>query len=65
MFPPLVLVELALYHQSNGGTEMFPPLVMEMQTGSTNNHISHIFFVLAASMCWWELVSSTSTNGAL
>jgi hypothetical protein len=26
---------------------------MEMQTGSTNNHISWIFFVLAAPMQWW------------
>jgi hypothetical protein len=52
MFPQLVLVEQALYYQSIGGTEMFPQLVMEMQTGSTNNHISQIFFVLAASMYW-------------
>ncbi len=26
-------------HQYTGGTDMFPPIVMEMQTGSTNNHI--------------------------
>jgi hypothetical protein len=26
---------------------------MEIQTGSTNNHISQIFFVLAAPMQWW------------
>jgi hypothetical protein len=33
---PLVLVELALYHQCIGGTNTVPPLVMEVQTGSTN-----------------------------
>ncbi len=38
------------HHQCNGGTNTVPPLVMEMQTGSTNNHISRIFFVLAAPM---------------
>jgi hypothetical protein len=27
---------------------MFPPLIMEIQTGSTINHIFQIFFVLAA-----------------
>jgi hypothetical protein len=41
MFPALVLVELAMYNQCVGGTEMFPPyiggtdmfppLLMEMQ----------------------------------
>jgi hypothetical protein len=40
-----------------GGTKMFPPLVMEMQTGSTNKHISQIFIVLAAPMYWWEMVN--------
>jgi hypothetical protein len=35
---------------TNGGTGIVKPLVMEMQTGSTNNHISQIFFVLAALM---------------
>jgi hypothetical protein len=35
---------------TNGGTGTVPPLVMELQTGSTNNHISQIFFVLAAPM---------------
>jgi hypothetical protein len=35
---------------TNGGTGTVPPLVMEMQTGSTTNHISEIFFVLAAPM---------------
>ncbi len=39
-----------LCHHTNGGTGIVPPLVMEMQTGSTNNHISQIFFVLAAPM---------------
>jgi hypothetical protein len=32
---------------------MFPPLVMEMQIGSTTNRISQIFFVLAAQTYWW------------
>jgi hypothetical protein len=32
------------------GTGTVPPLVMEKQTGSTNDHISKIFFVLAAPM---------------
>jgi hypothetical protein len=35
---------------TNGGTGTVSPLVMELQTGSTNNHISQIFFVLAAPM---------------
>ncbi len=35
---------------TNGGTGTVPPLVMEMQTGSTNNHISQILFALAAPM---------------
>ncbi len=51
MFPFLVLVELALYHQCIGGTGMLPPLVMEMQTCSTNNRI---FCVLTAPMYWWD-----------
>jgi hypothetical protein len=44
------MVEQALFHQCNGGTNTVPPLVMEKQTDSTNNHISQIFFVLAAPM---------------
>jgi hypothetical protein len=32
-------VEPALYHRCICGTDIFPPLVMEMQTGSINNHI--------------------------
>jgi hypothetical protein len=39
---------------TNGGTGTVPLLVMEMQTGSTNNHISQIFFVFAAPMYWWD-----------
>ncbi len=35
---------------TNGGTGTVPPLVMELQTDSTNNHIFQIFFVLAAPM---------------
>jgi hypothetical protein len=35
---------------SRKGASTVPPLVMGMQTGSTNNHISQIFFVLAAPM---------------
>ncbi len=54
---------------------LIPPLLMEMQTGSTNNHNSQIFFVLAAPIFWWDWlavlmvrykgechVSSTSPN---
>jgi len=52
MFLPLVLVELALYHECIRVTDMFPPLVVQMHTGSTNNHISHIFFLLAAPVYW-------------
>ncbi len=53
--------------QCNGGTDMFPLLVMEMQTGSTNNHISQIFFVLSQNQCiGGELfVAPVPTNGAL
>jgi hypothetical protein len=29
-------------------------LAVEMQTGSTSNHISQIFFVFSAPMYWWE-----------
>jgi hypothetical protein len=35
---------------------------MKMQTASTNKHISQIFFVLAAPMYWWEMVSCTNIN---
>jgi hypothetical protein len=48
--PPGLMVEKALYHQCNGEPKTVPPLFMEMKTGSTNNHISQIFFVLAAPM---------------
>jgi hypothetical protein len=51
---PLQCTLVVLYSvcatMTNGGTGTVPPLVMEMQTGSTNNHISQIFFVLAAPM---------------
>jgi hypothetical protein len=33
---------------TNGGSNPVPPLVMEIQIGSTNNHISQIFLLLAA-----------------
>ncbi len=36
-----------------------PPLVMEMQTGSTNNHIPRIFFVFAAPMYWWDWLAAS------
>jgi hypothetical protein len=39
-----------LYTMTNGGTGTVPQLFMIMQTGSTSNHISQIFFVLAALM---------------
>ena len=31
-----------------------PPIVKEMQTGNTNNHVSQTLFVLAAAMYWWD-----------
>jgi hypothetical protein len=36
------------------------PIGKELQTGSTNNHISWIFFMLAAPIYWGELVSITN-----
>jgi hypothetical protein len=48
-------VEQALDHQCIGG---IPPLVMEMQKGSINNHISKIFFVFAAPMYWWDWLAA-------
>jgi hypothetical protein len=35
-----------------------PPLVTEMQTGTTNNHISQIFFVFAAPMYWRDWLAA-------
>ena len=52
------MVEQALYHQCTGGTVPVPPLVMEMQTGSTNNHIYQIFFVFAAPMYLWDWLAA-------
>ena len=49
---------------TNGGTGTVPPLVMELQTGSTNNHISH-FLCVSSINVMVVLVSSTSTNGAV
>jgi hypothetical protein len=51
-------VELAMHHQCIGGTLPVPPLFMEMQTGSTNNHNSQIFFVLAAPVYWWDWLAA-------
>ncbi len=51
-------VEQALYHKCIGGTVPVPLLVMEMQTGSTNNHIYQIFFVFAAPMYWWDWLAA-------
>jgi hypothetical protein len=31
---------------------------MEMQTGSTNNQISQIFFVFAAPVYWWDWLAA-------
>jgi hypothetical protein len=36
------------YHQYIGAADTVPPIGKELQTGSTNNHISRIFFMLAA-----------------
>jgi hypothetical protein len=51
MFPASLQCTLLVWYTvctTNGGTGTVPQLVMEMQTGSTNNHISQIFFVLSA-----------------
>jgi hypothetical protein len=37
-----------------------PPIGKKLRTGSTNNHISRILFMLAAPIYWWEMVSSTN-----
>jgi hypothetical protein len=43
--------------QGIGGT--VPVLtIMEMHTGSTNNHISQIFLVFAAPMYWWDWLAA-------
>jgi hypothetical protein len=41
-----------------GGIVPVPPLVMEMQTGSTNNHISQIFFVFPAPVYLWDRLAA-------
>jgi hypothetical protein len=64
-------VLLTLFHQCIGGnsdsctkilveTMLVPPKDKELQTDSTNNHISRIFFMLVAPIYWWEMVSSTN-----
>jgi hypothetical protein len=40
------------------GSVPVPPLVMEKETGSTNNHISQIFFVFAAPLYWWDWLAA-------
>jgi hypothetical protein len=52
------MVEQELYQQGICDTVLVPPLVMEMQTGSTNNHISRIFFVFAAPMYLWDWLAA-------
>jgi hypothetical protein len=46
-------------------TVMFPPIVMETQTGSTNKSHFPDFLVLAAPLYWWKMINYTNTNGAL
>jgi hypothetical protein len=43
---------------------LVPPIGKELQTGRTNNHISRIFFMLAAPIYWWDMVSSTNVLAA-
>jgi hypothetical protein len=43
-----------------GNMLLVTPIGKELQTGSTNNRISLIFFMLAAPIYWGELVSSTN-----
>jgi hypothetical protein len=55
MFSASLQCTLAVWYtvcntMTNGGTGTVPPLVIELQTGSTNNHISQIFFLLAAPL---------------
>jgi hypothetical protein len=47
-------------HQYIDGNILAPPIGKVLQTGSTNNHIFRIFFMLAAPIYWWEMVSSTN-----
>jgi hypothetical protein len=47
-------------NQYIGAADTVPPIGKELQTGSTNNHISRIFFMLAAPIYWWEMVNSTN-----
>jgi hypothetical protein len=47
-------------HQYIGENMLVLPIGKELQTSSTNNHISWIFFLLAAPIYWWEMVSSTN-----
>ncbi len=54
-----------MYQQCNGGTNAVPPIVMEMQTGSTNDHISKKNFCVSSTNVLVGLASGTSTNGAL
>jgi hypothetical protein len=39
---------------------LVPPIDKELQTENTNNHLSRIFFMFAAPIYWWEMVSSTN-----
>ncbi len=55
-----ILVLLTLFHQYIGGNMLVSPIGKELQTDSTNYHISRIFFMLAAPIYWWEMVSSTN-----
>jgi hypothetical protein len=55
MFAASLQCTLAVWYtvcttMTNGGTGTVPPLVMELQTGSTYYQISLIFFVLAAPL---------------
>ncbi len=59
MWPtPMTYGEQALHHQCIGGTVPVPPFVTEKETGSTNNHISQIFFVFAAPLYWWDWLAA-------
>jgi hypothetical protein len=43
-----------------GAVDTVPPIGKELQTGSTNNHISRIFLILAAPIYWWDKVNNTN-----
>jgi hypothetical protein len=48
------------FHQYIGGNMSVSPIGKDLQKGSTNNHISWILLMLAASIYWCKMVSSSN-----